>query len=146
MSSWVLAILIPFSLFLLGINNLISVVTLSGATVGGVVSIIYILLILRVKENPQKNSVIKVRINRKLGAFLSVLFTLGFFTVFEYVSLQTVLVTSFVLFFYIYALIRSDKNNTSIYRELLFTSRKTGIILFFIFLIILTFSVFSIII
>lgn len=143
--SWALSLFVPFVLFLVGINNLTSVVSLSGAVVGGVVGVVYLLLILKVKEKAQLNSLIKIKINSNIAFALSFLFLLGFFNVFEFVSLKTVLLTSFVLFFYLYALIRSDKNNTTIYRELLETGRQTSLIFLAIFVVVLFVGVFSLI-
>ena len=146
MHAWALSLSIPLVLFLVGINNLTSVVTISGAFVGGIVSIIYIFLILKVKEKAQRKSVIEIKINNKIAFTLSFLFLLGFFSVFEYVGLKTIALISFVLFFYLYSLIRSDKNNTSIYRELLETSKQTSMVFFMLFFIVLAYGVFSVIV
>ncbi|MDA3839542.1 MAG: amino acid permease [Patescibacteria group bacterium] len=144
--AWELSVGVPFVLFLFGINNLTSVVSLSGAVIGGVVSIIYILLILRVKAKPQQKSVIEIKINHGISFALFVLFVLGFVSVFEYVDLRTIALSSFVFFFYLYSLIRSDKNNTSIYQELLETGKQTSLVFVIIFFIVLSLGVFSVII
>lgn len=144
--AWILSLVIPFFLFLVGVNGLTTVVALSGAVVGGIVSIVYLLLILKVKQNPQKKPAISVFINIKIATILSALFLLGFFSVLEYVGLKTIVSLSLVMAFYLYALIRSDKNNTSIYRELLEAIKKASLMLLFIFLLALSFGVFSVIV
>jgi len=143
--SWALTMTMPMVLFLLGINNLTSVVSLSGAIIGGMVSIIYILLILKVKQKPERPSIINVKINRQIAISLIVLFFLGFLSVLEYIEVHNLLVIFLVLFFYMYSLIKSDKNNSSIYLELLDTAKKTGLVFLFVFVIVLTYGVVSLV-
>jgi len=144
--AWVFSLVIPFFLFLLGVNNLTTVVSLSGAVIGGIVSIIYIFLILKVKKNKQQESIITVRINNQIAFGLIVLFILGFISVLEYVDIKTLGTISFVLFFYLYSLIKSDKHDSSIYFELFETGKRTVYFFFLIFVLALTFGVFSVVI
>jgi len=144
--AWFLSVTIPFVLYLFGINNLTSVVSLSGAVIGGIVSIVYILLILQVKKNAQQESIIKIKIGHKSAFALFLLFIFGFASIFEYVDMKTILLSSFLLFFYLYSLIKSDKNNSNIYYELLETGKKASLVFIFIFFIALTFGVFSMIV
>ena len=146
MKAWILSLLIPLILFLVGVSNLTSVVAISGAFVGGIVSIIFVFLILRVKEKAQQKSIIKIKINNKIAFSLSLLFLFGFFTVLEYVELKTIALISFVFLFYFYSLIKSDKNNSSIYREFFETAKQTSLVFILIFFIALSFGVFSVVI
>jgi tyrosine-specific transport protein len=75
--AWALACGIPYALYLAGLHNLTKVVGLSGAIVGGMIGIILIALILKVKEGAERASVIKNKINKPIAYGLSLLFLLG---------------------------------------------------------------------
>ncbi len=76
--AWFIAISIPYLMYLSGLNNAAKVVSFTGAISGGVIGIIYILLLQKVKKKPQQKSVIKNKINKKIAIIMSLAFILGF--------------------------------------------------------------------
>ena len=75
--AWVLACFIPYFLFLFGWNDLTKVVSFSGAVTGGLIGIILIWLVFKVKAKPEQVSVIKNKLTKPMAYFLSFLFVLG---------------------------------------------------------------------
>lgn len=75
--SWFLAGFIPYLLFLIGWNNIIKIISFTGAITGGLLGIILIWLVFKVKAKPEKISCIKCRINKPLAYILSSCFILG---------------------------------------------------------------------
>ena len=74
---WFLACFIPYFLYLIGLNNLTKVVSFSGAVTGGLVGIILIWLVFRVKVKPEQISIIRNKLTKSIAYFLSFLFVLG---------------------------------------------------------------------
>jgi tyrosine-specific transport protein len=75
--SWFLAAAVPLVLFLLGIRNLTSVISVSGAVSGGIIGIVMIYLYRASSAAPQKKSPLKVRVSSAAAIGLSSLFILG---------------------------------------------------------------------
>jgi amino acid permease len=75
--SWALACFIPYLLFLMGVHNFTKVIGLTGSVVGGLLGIILVFLALKVKENPERESIIKNKLNKPIAYALSLLFILG---------------------------------------------------------------------
>lgn len=75
--AWFIACGVPLILFLLGIQNLIKVVSFTGAITGGVGGIILIYLSFKVQTKAQRKSIIKTKISRWVAIGLSSLFVLG---------------------------------------------------------------------
>jgi len=75
--SWLLACVAPFLLYLLGLNNLTKIISLTGAFCGGAFGIILLWLVFEVKKKCDKKSIINNKINKPIFYFLSVLFVLG---------------------------------------------------------------------
>jgi tyrosine-specific transport protein len=75
--AWFLAAVVPLLLFILGIRNLTSVVSISGAVSGGVIGIIMIHLSRASSAAPQKTSPLKVRVSSAAAIGLSSFFVLG---------------------------------------------------------------------
>lgn len=76
-ASWALACGTPYLLYLIGLQNLTTVVSLTGAIVGSLVGIILILLALKIKKKKEQESVIINKINKPIAFALSLLFALG---------------------------------------------------------------------
>ncbi|MEK7558014.1 MAG: aromatic amino acid transport family protein [Patescibacteria group bacterium] len=76
--AWFLACIAPFLLYLLGLNNLAKIISLTGAFCGGAFGIILLWLVFKVKKKYDKKSIINNKINKPIFYFLSVLFILGF--------------------------------------------------------------------
>jgi len=77
--SWLLACFVPFILYLLGVHNFTKVVSLTGAIAGGILGVIVILIVLKIKKKCYQDSPIKCHLNRPGALFLSLLFLLGLF-------------------------------------------------------------------
>ena len=75
--AWALACFIPYILYLAGWHNLTKVVGLTGAVTGGLIGIIIIYLLFRVKKQREQPSVISNKLNKLLAWILSLLFALG---------------------------------------------------------------------
>jgi hypothetical protein len=75
--AWVLACFIPFLIYLAGLRDITKVVSLTGALAGGILGVVAIYLIVKVKQKCECESVIKNNINRITGFCLSLLFILG---------------------------------------------------------------------
>lgn len=76
--AWALASIIPFIFYLLGVNNITKVVSLTGSIAGGILGLVVILLILKVKRKCELKSPIKCKIDKISAVSLSILFLLGF--------------------------------------------------------------------
>ncbi len=76
-AAWFLAGFVPYFLFLIGWDNLIKVVSFTGAITGGLSGIILIWLVFKVKARPEKTSVIKNKLTKPIAYLLSLLFVLG---------------------------------------------------------------------
>ncbi|MBU0636779.1 MAG: aromatic amino acid transport family protein [Patescibacteria group bacterium] len=76
--AWVLACIVPYLLYLFGLNNLIKIVSITGALGGSAFGIILLWLIFQVKKRPDKESIINNKLNKPIVYFLSLLFILGF--------------------------------------------------------------------
>lgn len=75
--AWFLASFVPYILYLIGWNNLIKVISFTGAVCGGLSGIILIRLMFKIKAKPEKASLIKNKLTRPMAYFLSLLFVLG---------------------------------------------------------------------
>ena len=75
--SLALACLIPFFTYLVGVRNITQVVSLTGAVSGGILGIVVIYLVFKIKQKCECDSVIKNKINKITGLSLSLLFLLG---------------------------------------------------------------------
>jgi len=76
--AWFLACFVPYGLYLIGWDNLIKVVSLTGAVTGGLSGIILIWLMFKIKAKPGVDSAIKKKLTKPAAWFLSLLFVLGF--------------------------------------------------------------------
>jgi len=76
-SAWFLACFIPYFLYLIGWNNLTKVISFTGAVCGGLSGIILIWLVFKIKNRPERVSLIKNKLTRPVAYFLSLLFILG---------------------------------------------------------------------
>lgn len=75
---WLFACLVPYILYLAGLQNLIKVVSLTGAVIGGVLGIVVIYLLFKVKEKGERVSIIKNNLSKGLAFILSLMFIAGF--------------------------------------------------------------------
>jgi hypothetical protein len=75
--AWGLAAIVPLILFFLGVRNLTSVVSVTGAVSGGIIGIVMIYLSRAVAASPQKEAPFKVKISSAAAIGLSSLFILG---------------------------------------------------------------------
>ena len=75
--AWFLACFVPFILYAVGLQNLIKVISLTGAVIGGLAGIIIIQMALKVKNKKEQKSVIINGLNRPVAYILSSLFILG---------------------------------------------------------------------
>ena len=76
--AWALAAALPLLLFLLGVQNITSVVSLTGAVTGGALGVIVIALFRRASAKPQiKNSPLKLSLPKLFSFALSAMFILG---------------------------------------------------------------------
>lgn len=76
-AAWFLACFVPYFLYLIGWDDLIKVVSFTGAVAGGLSGIILIWLMFKIKAKPEVASVIKNKLTRPAAYFLSLLFILG---------------------------------------------------------------------
>jgi hypothetical protein len=77
--SWALTCFFPFWLYLIGIQNLTKTVSLTGAVSGGILGIVVIILLLKIKKKCELNSPVKCFINNPISLILSAFFILGLF-------------------------------------------------------------------
>lgn len=75
---WLFACFVPYILYLVGLQNLIKVVSLTGAVIGGVLGIVVIYLLFKVKEKGERASIIKNNLSKGLAFILSLMFIAGF--------------------------------------------------------------------
>jgi vacuolar-type H+-ATPase subunit I/STV1 len=75
--AWFLATTIPFGIYLIGVNDLIAVIGLTGAITGGLYGIILISIYLKVQDKKRRRLVYKKYLNKKLAWGLSLAFILG---------------------------------------------------------------------
>ncbi len=76
--AWILSVIPPILIFLLGARNLTGVVSFTGAVTGGISGIIAIYLARRAAQKPQKKGAqIKVSLSKGLSLVLSAVFVLG---------------------------------------------------------------------
>ncbi len=75
--AWVLSIIVPYIFLILGLNDATKVIGLTGAIAGGLIGIFYILLALKVKKNPEQNSIIKNKLTKKIAIIISGVYLLG---------------------------------------------------------------------
>jgi len=76
--AWLLALLPAFVLYLFGINNLTSVVSLTGSISGGILGLVLIWIFFKAKNGSQEGKMIETRLSKLLAVFLSCLFIAGF--------------------------------------------------------------------
>ncbi len=76
--AWVLANSIPFIIFLAGITNFMRVISFTGAVIGGITGIFYIMLINKIKIKKEQESPIINTINTPIALGLGALFVMGF--------------------------------------------------------------------
>ncbi len=75
--AWVLACFAPWLIYLAGLRDITKVVSLTGAVAGGILGVVVIYLIIKIKEKCERDSCIKNSINKPAGFILSLLFILG---------------------------------------------------------------------
>jgi hypothetical protein len=75
--AWLLATVVPFGIYLIGIKDLIAVISLTGAITGGLYGIILISIYLKVQDKKRRKLVYKKCLSRKLVWILSLAFVLG---------------------------------------------------------------------
>ncbi|MFA4941110.1 MAG: aromatic amino acid transport family protein [Patescibacteria group bacterium] len=75
--AWALACFVPLILYLLGLQNLTKIVSLTGAITGGLIGLLYIWLLIEVKKKAEQPSIIKNKINKPVVWVLSFLFISG---------------------------------------------------------------------
>ncbi len=75
--SWVLACGVPYVLFIIGIQNLTKVVSLTGAISGGLTGILLVVVAYQVKKKAEQKSIIQNTINLPIVFALSILFLSG---------------------------------------------------------------------
>jgi amino acid permease len=75
--SWLLAAAVPLFLFVIGVQNVTAVVSLSGAITGGAIGIIMIILARAVSLDPKKKPLFKFNISTPVALVLSVFFLAG---------------------------------------------------------------------
>lgn len=77
--SWLLALSVPYSLYLLGIDDLTKVISFAGAVSGGLVAIILMMIGQKLNEHPRQNILFKHRIPKTVYYFLFAMFIAGIF-------------------------------------------------------------------
>jgi len=75
--AWALACGIPYLAYLVGLQNLTKVVSLTGAFTGGVLGIILIWLVIVVQKKAEQPSIIKTKLSKQLAFIFSLLFVFG---------------------------------------------------------------------
>ncbi|MCX6799699.1 MAG: hypothetical protein NT091_00945 [Candidatus Falkowbacteria bacterium] len=75
--AWALACGVPYILYILGVQNLTTVVSLTGAVTGGLLGILLILIALKVKKKADLKSIIQNKINIPIAILISSMFILG---------------------------------------------------------------------
>jgi tyrosine-specific transport protein len=75
--AWLLATVVPFAIYLIGVKDLIGVISLTGAITGGLYGIILISIYLKVQDKKRRRLVYKKYFNKKLVWGLSLAFVLG---------------------------------------------------------------------
>jgi tyrosine-specific transport protein len=75
--AWALACFIPLIFYLLGLQNLTKIVSLTGAITGGLIGLLYIWLLIEVKKKAEQPSIIKNKINKPIITIISLLFVSG---------------------------------------------------------------------
>lgn len=75
--AWALACFTPFFIYLAGLRDITKVVGLTGALAGGILGIVVIYLVIKIKQKCECDSVIKNKINKITVSGLSLLFILG---------------------------------------------------------------------
>jgi amino acid permease len=76
--SWFLAAAVPLGLFLLGVKNVTSVVSLTGAVTGGILCVIMIRLSQAAARRPQRKAPFKVELGTWPALILTAIFLAGF--------------------------------------------------------------------
>jgi hypothetical protein len=77
--AWALTCFLPFWLYSIGVQNLTKTVSLTGAVSGGILGIVTIVLLLKIKKKCELSSPFKCIINNPIAYILSTLFILGLF-------------------------------------------------------------------
>ena len=75
--SWALAGVVPYVIFILGLRNITTVVSLNGLITGSILGIVMVLLALKVDKKPQKNTSVIIRIFKPVAIILCALFVIG---------------------------------------------------------------------
>lgn len=75
--AWCLSCFAPYFLYLIGFQNLIKVISLTGAITGGILGIVIICLVFKVKRKKELAPIISNNLSKPLAYFLSLLFILG---------------------------------------------------------------------
>ena len=57
--AWALAVFVPYVLYILGLKNLIGIISFAGAVAGGLAAIILILIFIKLKKQKEKISILK---------------------------------------------------------------------------------------
>lgn len=75
--SWLLALVPSYLLFVLGVHNLTSVVSVTGSISGGIIGIVLIWLFFKVKNGSKDGGLIETRLTKNMAYFLTLLFIGG---------------------------------------------------------------------
>lgn len=77
--AWLLALSVPYMLYLIGINNLVKVISFAGAVSGGFVAIVLIMIGQKLNAHPRKNIIFRRKLPDLLFYFLFAMFIAGIF-------------------------------------------------------------------
>ncbi|MBU4257370.1 hypothetical protein KKC04_03080 [Patescibacteria group bacterium] len=75
--AWCLSCVVPYFLYLIGFQNLIKIISLTGAVTGGILGVVVICLIFKVKKKKEHAPIISNNLSKPFAYFLSLLFILG---------------------------------------------------------------------
>jgi amino acid permease len=75
--AWILACLVPYALYAFGLQNLTQTVSLTGAFSGGMLGVIVIFLVMKIKKKSDRQSIIVNHMSKPIAYIVSGLFILG---------------------------------------------------------------------
>lgn len=76
--AWALACFTPFIFYLLGVQDMMKVISFTGSVSGGLLGIMAIIMVMKTKERCDQVSPIKSNVNTNIALFLVALFVFGF--------------------------------------------------------------------